>query len=208
MDQPSRPHRSAKQAVETTRYGGGAGRAHCSDRGDHIYLPPPHSPQTRQPPPSRPPLRRSPPRPALLAPWPNAPAAAAGPRMHPSSAAAAEQQAPPALQGGGRGRGPGGAWRRREALNQSDIRTGLRAAPTQGSCERPRASGAGKNLCSCAVWGQRAGLQQSEEPDQLGSRGGAKVKYDSPAPPSVHRGMNRPAQTSQSVCRGPRWGVA
>jgi hypothetical protein len=149
---------SARQAAPQREAGGrdhaprrGRGASPSQRPGGSHYLPPPHSPQTRPLPPSRPPLRRSPPRPAPLAPWPNAPAAAAGPRMHPSSAAAAEQQAPPALQGGGRGRGPGGAWRRREAPNQLDIRTGLRAAHTQGSCERPPASGAGRNVFTCGM---------------------------------------------------------
>lgn len=109
----ARENGSARPAAAQSEAGGrdhtprqGSRASPSQRRGDRIYLPPPHSPQTRRPPPSRPPLRRSPPRPALLAPWPSAPAAAAGPRMHPSSAAAAEQQAPPALQGGGRG----GVW--------------------------------------------------------------------------------------------------
>lgn len=109
-----REHPRAARENGSTRLaasqGEAGGRAHAARRGrgvnpsqrrgGRIYLPPPHSPQTRPPPLSRPLLRRSLPRPAPLAPWPRAPAAAAaaaGPRMHPSSAAAAEQQAPPAL---------------------------------------------------------------------------------------------------------------
>jgi hypothetical protein len=115
------------------------GRAHCAGvggtggpiwanggvAGPHRYLPPLRSPPPRPPLPSRSLPRRSPPRPALPAPWPHAPAAA-GPRLHPSSAAAAEQQAQPPAQGGGRGagargRGEGGARQRRAACSQSEI---------------------------------------------------------------------------------------